>query len=87
MEAHAPFREMVFHLYAERLAGLMQLVQEVAFRHLDERLAAWLVERGPHIDPSAPAPSPSRPPASNRGRSAPSGQRKNPLSISSVASR
>lgn len=49
VEGHAPFREMVFHLYAERLAGLMQLVEEVAFRHLDERLAAWLVEQGPHI--------------------------------------
>ena len=49
IEGHAPFRERVFHLYAERLAGLMQLVEEVAFRHLDERLAAWLAERGPHI--------------------------------------
>lgn len=28
VEGHAPFREMVFHLYAERLAGLMQLVEE-----------------------------------------------------------
>ncbi len=49
VEGCAPFREMVFHLYAERLAGLMQLVEEVAFSHLDERLAAWLAERGPHI--------------------------------------
>jgi CRP/FNR family transcriptional regulator len=49
VEGHAPFRETVFHLYAERLAGLMQLVEEVAFRHLDERLAAWLAERAPHI--------------------------------------
>lgn len=49
VEEHAPFRAMAFHLYAERLAGLMQLVEEVAFRHLDERLAAWLTERGPHI--------------------------------------
>lgn len=49
MEGHPPLREMVFHLYGERLAALMQLIEEVAFRHLDERLAAWLVERGPHI--------------------------------------
>lgn len=49
MEAHAPFRHMLFHLYGERIASLMQLVEEVAFHRLDERLAAWLVERGPHI--------------------------------------
>lgn len=49
VEGHAPFRAMVFHLYAERLTGLMQLVEEVAFRHLDERLAAWLVEQGSHV--------------------------------------
>jgi CRP/FNR family transcriptional regulator len=46
---HPPFREMVFHLYAERLVDLMQLVEEVAFHHLDERLAAWLAQQGPHI--------------------------------------
>lgn len=49
LEAHAPFRQMLFHLYGERIAGLMQLVEAVAFHRLDERLAAWLVERGPHI--------------------------------------
>lgn len=47
LEGHAPFRERVFHLFAERLSGLMQLVEEVAFRKLDQRLAAWLVARGP----------------------------------------
>ncbi len=46
---HAPFREMAFNLFAERLTGLMQLVEEVAFRKLDQRLAAWLLERGPLI--------------------------------------
>jgi CRP/FNR family transcriptional regulator len=50
VERNAPFREMVFHLFSERLVSLMQLVEEVAFEHLDQRLAAWLVERGPHID-------------------------------------
>ena len=43
---HPPFREMAFNLFAERLTGLMQLVEEVAFRKLDQRLAAWLLERG-----------------------------------------
>lgn len=46
---HPPFREVVFALFSERLTGLMQLVEEVAFRKLDQRLAAWLVARGPTI--------------------------------------
>lgn len=49
LKAHAPFRQTLFHLYGERLAELMQLVEEVAFHRLDEHLAAWLVKRGPHI--------------------------------------
>jgi CRP/FNR family transcriptional regulator len=47
LEGHAPFRERVFHLFAERLSGLMQLVEEVAFRKLDQRLAAWLTAHAP----------------------------------------
>jgi CRP/FNR family transcriptional regulator len=46
---HPPFREIVFSLFSERLTGLMQLVEEVAFRKLDQRLAAWLVARGSTI--------------------------------------
>lgn len=44
--AHEPFRRFVFHLFAERLADLMQLVEEVAFKKLDQRLAALLLGRG-----------------------------------------
>jgi CRP/FNR family transcriptional regulator len=40
---HAPFRDFVFHLFAERIAELMQLVEEVAFTRLDQRLARLLV--------------------------------------------
>ena len=47
VEAHAPFRDAVFALFAGRLTALMQLVEEVAFRKLDQRLAALLVARGP----------------------------------------
>ena len=43
---HPQFRDMAFNLFAERLAGLMQLVEEVAFRKMDRRLAAWLLARG-----------------------------------------
>jgi CRP/FNR family transcriptional regulator len=44
--AHPPFREFVFHLFADRISDLMQLVEEVAFRKLDQRLANLLLGRG-----------------------------------------
>jgi CRP/FNR family transcriptional regulator, anaerobic regulatory protein len=40
------FRNFVFQLFAERMADLMQLVEEVAFRRLDQRLAALLLGKG-----------------------------------------
>jgi CRP/FNR family transcriptional regulator len=46
-ETHPAFRQAVFHLFGERLSGLMQLVEEVAFRKLDQRLAALLASRAP----------------------------------------
>lgn len=46
---HAAFRDTVFGLFADRLTGLMALVEEVAFRKLDQRLAVWLAARGPLI--------------------------------------
>ncbi|MDP3537527.1 MAG: Crp/Fnr family transcriptional regulator [Azonexus sp.] len=42
---HPPFRDFVFHLLAERIAELMQLVEEVAFARLDQRLAKLLLSR------------------------------------------
>lgn len=42
-----PFREFVFGTFSQRVVHLMSLVEEVAFRRLDQRLAALLVERGP----------------------------------------
>ena len=44
-----PFRRFVFGMYGERLAQVMQLVEEVAFRRLDARLARLLVQRGPVV--------------------------------------
>jgi len=41
---HEPFRRFVFGLFAERMASLMQLVEEVAFRKLDQRLARRLLQ-------------------------------------------
>ena len=47
---HEPFRRFVFGMYGERLAEVMTLVEEVAFRRLDERLAQLLIRRGPVIE-------------------------------------
>lgn len=44
--AQAPFRNFIFTLFAERMADLMRLVEEVAFRKLDQRLAALLLGKG-----------------------------------------
>ncbi len=46
MMAERPFRDFVFHLFSERIADLMQLIEEVAFRKLDQRLAALLLGKG-----------------------------------------
>ena len=43
------FRDFVFHLLAERIAELMQLVEEVAFHRLDQRLAKLLLGKGEPI--------------------------------------
>ena len=45
-----PFRRYVFGMYGERLAEVMALVEEVAFRRLDARLAQLLIRRGPVLD-------------------------------------
>jgi CRP/FNR family transcriptional regulator len=37
-------------MYGERLAQVMELVEEVAFRRLDARLAQLLVQRGPVVE-------------------------------------
>jgi CRP/FNR family transcriptional regulator len=52
IDNHPPFRQAVFHLFAERMSGLMQLVEEVAFRKLDQRLAALLAARAPLVGSS-----------------------------------
>jgi CRP/FNR family transcriptional regulator, anaerobic regulatory protein len=45
-----PFRNFVFGMYGERLAEVMELVEEVAFRRLDTRLAQLLIRRGPVLE-------------------------------------
>jgi CRP/FNR family transcriptional regulator, anaerobic regulatory protein len=43
---HAPFRQYVFGLFADRLAELMGLVEAVAFHKLDRRVAGALLGHG-----------------------------------------
>lgn len=50
MVQHPPFREYVFGLYGARLAEVMELIEEVAFRRLDTRLAQMLIHRGPVLE-------------------------------------
>lgn len=44
--AEPAFRDFVFTLFSERIATLMQLVEEVAFHKLDQRLANVLLGKG-----------------------------------------
>jgi CRP/FNR family transcriptional regulator len=46
LATHAPFRQYVFSLFAERLTDMMTLVEAVAFHKLDRRLASALLGRG-----------------------------------------
>jgi CRP/FNR family transcriptional regulator, anaerobic regulatory protein len=50
MVGFEPFRRFVFAAYGERLAEVMELVEEVAFRRLDARLAQLLIRRGPSVE-------------------------------------
>lgn len=49
VEGHQPFRRYIFNLFSGRLSDLMDLVEEVAFRKLDQRLAALLLAKGASI--------------------------------------
>ena len=44
------WREFVFDLLSERLSAVMMIVEEVAFRRMDARLASFLLERGFRAD-------------------------------------
>jgi CRP/FNR family transcriptional regulator len=50
--SHEGFRQAVFRQFSARIAGLMALVDEVAFQRLDQRLAHLLCQRGPVINES-----------------------------------
>lgn len=45
VKQHESMREFVFTLLSERLTGVMELVEEIAFSRMDERLQDYLAER------------------------------------------
>lgn len=47
---HEPFRRFVFDMYGARLAEVIEAVEEIAFRRLDQRLAQLLIQRGPVVN-------------------------------------
>lgn len=42
---HEPWRDFVFQLVSQRLASVMEIVEEVAFQRMDRRIASFLLER------------------------------------------
>jgi CRP/FNR family transcriptional regulator len=54
MASDDTFRRHVFALFSDRLAGLMQVVEAIAYQKLDQRLAALLVNRDARPARSAP---------------------------------
>jgi CRP/FNR family transcriptional regulator len=49
IEKYQPFRSLVFSLFSKRLSQLLRLIEEVAFRKLDQRLATLLLSKGNNI--------------------------------------
>lgn len=45
LATHKPFQDYIFGMFSERLTDLMQLLSAVAFRKLDQRLAALLANK------------------------------------------
>jgi CRP/FNR family transcriptional regulator, anaerobic regulatory protein len=44
-EINPAFRDFVFVQYSQRLSDIIELVEEVAFRHVDQRLKEWISAR------------------------------------------
>lgn len=45
---HEVMRDFVFTLLSQRLSGVMELVEEIAFGRMDDRLRDYLVEKSDH---------------------------------------
>jgi CRP/FNR family transcriptional regulator len=53
VQRYDPWRDFVFNLFSQRLASVMDVLDEVAFQRMDRRLAAFLLERGRAGNPIA----------------------------------
>jgi CRP/FNR family transcriptional regulator len=51
VDEYRPWRHFFFDMVSQRLASVMQLVEQVAFRRLDRRIALLLVERAQEQNP------------------------------------
>lgn len=45
LKRYDPWRDFIFNLFAQRLASIMEIVDEVAFQRMDVRVAAFLLAR------------------------------------------
>ena len=45
VDRHTPWQQYVFQLLSERLESVIEVIEEVAFRRMDSRLAAHLLEK------------------------------------------
>jgi CRP/FNR family transcriptional regulator len=50
VEQSPEFRTYIFRFFGERVTHLMELIEAVAFRKLDHRLAEFLLKKGPAIE-------------------------------------
>lgn len=50
VEESPEFRTYIFRFFGERVTHLMELIEAVAFRKLDRRLAEFLLKKGPVIE-------------------------------------
>ena len=50
VELSPEFRTYIFRFFGERVTHLMELIEAVAFRKLDQRMAEFLLKKGPLIE-------------------------------------
>lgn len=51
VDRYAPWRDFVFDLMSQRLASVIEIVEEVAFRRMDARIADFLLRRSQSANP------------------------------------
>lgn len=49
IDSSSTFRRYIFQIFSERLSHLLEMIEAVSFKKLDERLARYLLEKAPEI--------------------------------------